>query len=133
VFKKRLLIAAPFVWAAIVFILHVIPIKPDREPSFRIPHADKVVHFIMFCTLSFLAYRAVLTHYSNRPVFRKIVVIILICISYGALMEFLQGNYFNERDSDFFDWFADTIGTFCGLWLASTQFLMPLFRFQLRK
>ena len=132
--KKRLLIAAPFLWAAIVFLLHVIPIKPHREPQFKIPHLDKAVHFVMFFTLAFLIYRAlVVARNSLKPLAKQIAFIALFCLSYGALMEFLQGTYFNERDSDVFDWFADAAGTFTGLWLASTSFLATLFGLQVRK
>lgn len=128
------MIAAPFVWAAIVFILHVIPIKPDSEPRFKIPHLDKAVHFTMFFVLSFLVYRAILvTRNFIKPQIKQLVAIVLFCMLYGALMEWLQGNFFNERDGDIYDWFADTAGTFIGLWLASTSFLGGIFNVQLRK
>lgn len=133
-FKKRLIIAAPFVWAAIVFILHVVPIKPEREPRFKIPHLDKVVHFIMFFVLAFLMFKAFKAALQTVKLNSKLIgLIAIISLAYGASMEFLQGSFFNERDSDIMDWLADSAGTFAGLWLASTPLLSGLFQTELRK
>jgi hypothetical protein len=36
-------------------------------------------------------------------------------MAYGAGLEYLQGAYFEGRDSDPLDWFADMIGTIFAL------------------
>lgn len=57
----------------------------------------------------------------------------LICLSYGAALEWIQSVSGTSRDSDIFDWLADFAGTIFGLWIAQTRFLSILFRHEFRK
>lgn len=127
-------IAAPAIWAAIVFILHVIKIDmdPDRVP--KIPHADKLVHFAMFGALSFLICRSVIYHIQVKPDTKLRIVIFLVCIGYGAALEKIQGIMPSARDSDLYDWFADIAGSAFGIMIALTGLISFVFRHhQVRK
>lgn len=125
-------IAAPILWAAIVFLLHVVKIPQEQSSRWNVPHADKVVHFTMFGILSFLCWRSWMFLKEKRNQLQWMVVFI-ISVSYGALLEWIQSVSGTERDSDFFDWLADLSGTAIGLWLASTQLLSILFGHQFRE
>lgn len=125
-------IAAPIIWAAIVFLLHVVKIPSEHEPRISIPHADKVVHFAMFSALSFLMWRSAMFFGKRRTVAQWLVVM-LFCLAYGASLEWYQGISGADRDSDFYDWIADLIGTLSGLGVAATKAFSIFFRHQLRK
>lgn len=86
----------------------------------------------MFSALAFLSVRArMVASFVIKPLF--ILFVIGLCLAYGGLMEFLQGRYFNDRDADVFDWFADAAGTFVGVIIAQTRFLSNVFQLNLRK
>jgi VanZ family protein len=125
-------IAVPIVWTAIVFFLHVMPVRLDHESSISIPNADKVVHFGMFGILAFLLARS-WEFFKVKISRRQVYLIILICASYGALLEYLQHIGNAKRDSDVFDWIADLVGTSAGLYMASTKILPLFFRHQIGK
>lgn len=114
--RKNLVLAAPLVWAVIVFILHIVHIQSDSERSI-LPHADKVIHFSMFFTLSYLVFRIWISG-SNSSV--KFLVIALLC-AYGALLEWMQGLEFVRRDPDLLDWLADTTGVLFGMRISSIR------------
>lgn len=125
-------IAAPTMWAAIVFVLHVVKIPSQSQPKINIPHADKIVHFIMFAVLGFLIWRSV-TFFVGKKLLKHALMSVLICLAYGAAMEWLQGFFGNGRESDYFDWIADGIGAICGVGVASTSILSILFSHQIGK
>lgn len=106
--------AAPWLWAAIVFVLYAIPGNKLRvnSPLF-FEGFDKIVHFGMFSTLAFLAQLS-----AHRIGWFRI----LACACYSALLEGLQGMLFTERSSDWFDFFANNIGIAVGSLVAMWWF-----------
>ena len=51
--------------------------------------------------------------------------LVISFITYGLLLEILQGLVFVERSADILDWLADTIGVFLGVWIFK-KFPFPL-------
>lgn len=131
-YGKILAIAAPTLWAAIVFVLHVVKIPSENQPKINIPHADKIVHFIMFSVLAFLIWRSVI-YFKGKKMLKHAIMVVVICLAYGAAMEWLQGLAGTGRESDCFDWFADGIGAVSGVALASTSLLSIFFGHQIGK
>lgn len=132
--NKSISIAASFIWAAIVFYLHVVRVKlPEDEPLFRIPHADKFVHFTMFVVMAFILARTVEVQKQHRPKLSQLFIIVIACAGYGALLEYLQGVMPNQRDSDVLDWIADLLGSITGVLVASTSWFPLFFHLQRRK
>lgn len=107
------MIAASWIWAAIVFVLHIIQIESDGKRRKLIPHLDKLVHFTMFGLLAFFMYRALASRMQQQG--RQILMIFFVCMAYGAAMEYVQAAYFIGRDGDPLDWFADICGAICAL------------------
>lgn len=119
--------AATVLWAAIVFYLHLASIKlPTDEELFKIPHADKAVHFLMFFVLAFLLTRSLELHIQKIPSLIQLAGVVVLCVSYGALLEFLQSAITSERDGSFWDWLADLLGSISGSAIAVSA-LIPLF------
>jgi VanZ family protein len=122
-------ITVPSLWTVIVFFMHVIHVDPHSVSRFKIPHADKVVHFTLFLVLAFLWTRA--QRYFNPHSKRSAVFFILvICASYGGMLEWLQSQLGSNRMSDWKDWIADVLGTCTGAWLAGKKILSVLFGHQ---
>jgi VanZ family protein len=85
-------------WAATVFafIMAILP-KPPQLPG---SPSDKVQHILAFVTLATLASLA----YPGRSLLR----IALYLSAFGAMIEVVQAIPALHRDSDVFDWIADT-------------------------
>lgn len=123
-------ITVPSVWTVIVFFMHVIPVDPNRVSRFKIPHADKLVHFTLFLVLAFLWIRA--RRYFNQHTTRNALLIILaLCALYGGTLEWLQSQLGSNRMSDLKDWIADVLGTCTGAWLAGKKLLSVFFGHQI--
>jgi VanZ family protein len=86
-------------WAAatFAFAMAVLP----HPPQVPLSPSDKVQHVIAFATLGLLSVWA----YSATPVAKLIIRLSL----FGGLIELVQAIPVLHRDSDVFDWFADTI------------------------
>lgn len=79
---------------------------------------DKIVHFILFFTLSFLSiwgYRNTLYKKDKRYTIRLFIIVLASNIAFGGLTELLQKHVFHYRSSDISDFFADAIGCIIGI------------------
>ncbi len=105
--KKSTLLALS--WTLIIFILCCTPGK-------FIPHSnwlellsfDKLVHASMFFILTSF-WNFVLIRNKKITSFYKLVILIG-CISYGGLLEWMQSFYFSGRSGDWYDFIANTFG-----------------------
>lgn len=122
----------PALWAVIVFALHLVKVDIDPEREKLIPHADKLVHYGMFAVLAFLLVRSWKFHNSNVKI-KSLVFIVIICLLYGGLMEYLQSLSNGRRDGDVLDWFADVAGSISGVLFARTTCLSLFFSHKIRK
>lgn len=113
------MMAAPFVWAAFLLVLHLMPVHLSDDSSFRFPHSDKVVHYCMFVGLCALIVRFYQTrsHQFVLPL-KTTLIAIIIAASYGVLMELAQKWAPEQREADLFDWFADVLGACTGALVA---------------
>ncbi len=109
---REYLKAAQFVWAAFVFIIHVMPVDRDDIRRFDFPYADKWIHGLLFCVLASLSY---MVTSKRRSVTISLVLVFSACIAYGGLLELIQLVYTEERSGDALDWLADASGTIVGL------------------
>jgi|WetSurMetagenome_2_1015567.scaffolds.fasta_scaffold124039_1 VanZ family protein len=80
----------------------------DQMPLINIPNFDKIVHFGMYFTLM----SAIL--FENRKVLKTnkyILLSSLIPVSYGILMEILQGTITTTRSASIYDILFNTAGS----------------------
>jgi VanZ family protein len=83
---------------------------------------DKIVHLLMFGTLSFLLLRAFQNE--NAPATFRIHTVawaIVLTISYGALTEVLQTAIFIKRHGDVRDAIANSLGAVLGWYIFSKR------------
>lgn len=87
---------------------------PDVDYSwFNFEGADKVVHAIMFATLTFFLS---IDMWRYKPISRAVVSSAVISVIYGAVIEGLQQSMHLGRTGDWADLFADALGViFAGL------------------
>ncbi len=94
------------VWAAGIFYLSS---KQAKDlPQIDIPYLDKVVHFILYGTLSTLTFCGL--RLGSARNFRVAMFLgLLIASLYGVSDEYHQ-RFVSGRSCDVFDWVADTLG-----------------------
>jgi VanZ family protein len=112
---KQIYRAAQWIWAAFVFIIHVAPVDTERVSRFDFPFADKWIHGILFFLLAGVSF---LARDSKRAVSNSVLFILMACAGYGALLEYIQFTFTDERSGDVLDWLADFCGAAAGLWTA---------------
>lgn len=114
---KHLAAQAPaFLWALIILLLTGLPGSyfPEIKSFWDWLSPDKVVHLAMFGIFTFLLF------FGNRAYFLKgnqrslSVLFIGTGIAFGGLTELLQAFVFVGRDGNYYDFFANTAGTFAG-------------------
>ena len=106
-------------WALLILILCGIPGRDIPHISFlELLSFDKFVHAGIFFVLIvfmirgfFLQKRFVRFHESPK------IISFLICVTYGGLLEVMQGMVFEERSADIYDFVANSFGCFLGLFL----------------
>lgn len=104
--NKKLIYWIPAIsYMGFIFYLSSKSVVPG--PSIPIPYYDKVMHFIIFAILSALFLLALRKNEFKKPV----LFAILFTIIYAATDEFHQF-FVPGRNMDFFDWIADSFGSF---------------------
>lgn len=100
-------------WAILVVVLSTLSgNKVDEIPFMNLPHADKVAHFLLYFVFATLFIHD-LIHYKrlNRLQKQILFIALLVIISYGGLMELLQGGIKSiHRSEDLFDFMANSFG-----------------------
>jgi VanZ family protein len=103
-------------WAILILALTLSP--APALPSVKwiyIPHADKMVHFVLFGVMYILLMRGLMKQHSPAFYNRDVLWAIVIVILYGAATEILQAVLPTGRDADVMDWLADCAGTLAAL------------------
>ncbi len=110
---------ARLTWAG-VGIYWIVLFTLTHIPAQRMPHTrinDKVAHLVAYGLLAGLLH---LSFWIGRvPLWRAVMLVVMICAAYGAVDELLQS--FVHRSCDFADWRADMAGC-----LAATALVAPL-------
>ena len=115
---------AVFCWAAFLFVYCTFIARPTEGP--KIPHLDKVFHFVYYapgaaCAALALALRA--REFTTRTVIAAVALFALL----GAADEFYQSFFPHRSGNDPLDWTADVLGAITGALVARKlfPFLVP--------
>lgn len=103
---RSLALAAPFAWAAVIFVLSHSPRGPDLPES--IPHLDKLLHAGAYAILAGLTALALFRTTSWS--LRRIAWTALILSSLYGVTDELHQAFIPGRTADPADWLADTLG-----------------------
>jgi VanZ family protein len=103
--KKNIL---PVFIAVIILLLSLSGAESFGKMNFMgLKHADKAVHSIMYFVLAFVLF------YQNRAIInnsKKLLVLAIIPLLFGAIIEFLQSWLTTTRKGDVFDFLFNIIG-----------------------
>lgn len=106
-------------WGVIVFLIISLPSSalPSTE-KLRIPHFDKIVHFVMYAVFGALI---LLGHgrfkHKTSASKNQVIMSISVGILYGIITEFLQFCCFPDRHGNIYDVLANGFGTVFGVFL----------------
>jgi VanZ family protein len=92
-----------FLWTLLIFYL-CLDDSPN-VPKINFQHKDKVVHFILYFIFVYFW-----TKSFKKKHFNYLLIILLLALTTGIIIEFLQENYTNHRTFDWYDVLANFIG-----------------------
>ena len=99
-------------WALLILALTLSPAPELPKVTWlNIPHADKIVHAILFGVFYFLLMLGFMKQETHDAYGRMVMWSVVIAVSYGALTEVLQLLLPTGRDGNLMDWLADCAGT----------------------
>lgn len=104
-------------WALLILILCGIPGRDIPHISFlELLSFDKFVHAGIFFVLLVLTVRGFLVQYKfgNIQQHAKFISFVL-CVTYGGLLELMQGSIFEDRSADIYDFIANSFGCLLGI------------------
>jgi len=94
---------------AYIAMIFTLSAQPNLKVPFHFQNADKVIHMSEYCGLGILVVRALRTVPRLQSAVVAGLVAIMIGVGIGASDELFQSTV-PGRDSDVFDWIADSIG-----------------------
>ncbi len=104
-------------WALLIFALTLMPgryIPPVN--IWDLANIDKVVHLVLFFVLMILTTCGFARQYRFHQLrLHSIVTAFCLCITYGLLLEIIQGTILTDRHFDLFDAMANSIGCVLGI------------------
>ena len=118
-----------FKWLTIIWMLFILVaslISGNKLPSISISHIDKIGHLVCYAILAFLllgTFRRARffptinndNHKDTKPFKTPLNYTLIIAISYGVIIEILQGTLFLHRNFEIPDIIANIIGAFIGI------------------
>jgi VanZ family protein len=115
-------------WKTVLLTLVVIIVssmpgnKVDEIKFIDFPHADKIVHFAMYFSLTFVLIYEFIINFGIKKI-RKIKLFSFVyCLILGILLELVQKFLIIERNLDLFDLLANIAGIFCCIILFNMLF-----------
>jgi len=87
-----------------------------HTPRFEIPHVDKIVHFTFYfvaCILGVLFLRERMR--GKISMHKALLIMVFSTIIFGIFIEVLQHTLTVNREGDFFDGLANTLGSLSGI------------------
>ena len=86
--------------------------------TFRIPHVDKLVHFIFYFIMVILGFLALKDDFKHQFSLKRILLwVVVFSIVFGIIIEVLQYAITVNRHGDILDAFANSLGALVGLFL----------------
>ncbi|WP_159021883.1 VanZ family protein [Formosa sp. L2A11] len=105
--KKRILIPAAFLYTFALATVSLINLNSITAGSPK--NSDKVFHFLAYCLLALVWY--IVFHYGYKwSQTKSLFSSGLLSISFGILIEYLQGNFTETREFDVLDILANSAG-----------------------
>jgi VanZ family protein len=102
-------------YAALIFFLSSLSDTDIYVPALSIPHADKVLHALLYGPLAILTYRAFRYASGTWSAMHAVFLAVAASTAYGMTDEFHQA-FIPMREANVWDLFADWMGSLAGAW-----------------
>lgn len=110
---KTLLIAG----LVYTFLITVAFLSPATDvPKVQIPYLDKLVHILIHLGLCLIWLFFTFSNDKYHISIKSVVVVLVICFSYGITIEAAQHWFTTSRQFDLLDVLANVAGSLLGLW-----------------
>ncbi|QNF31710.1 VanZ family protein [Adhaeribacter swui] len=106
------------IWASIILVLTLLPPQAlPKVPDWSLISINSLAHLFVFLIWSFLILFGYYRSKSNLVTrnINSIIITLLLAVSYGALIELLQGLMRLGRQPDIADIYFNTIGAVLGI------------------
>lgn len=107
-------------WFSVITLVSLVKKVPIEAPKTDLIAFDKLVHFILYFTLSLVIFVDGNRLKSTKP---NIFLVLLFPIVWGGIIEILQGIMATPRAAEWGDFFADALGSLL-VWFV----IMPVYR-----
>lgn len=109
--NKKLL---AILWNVLILVFCLVNLSNINEvQKIRIPHIDKIVHFVFYTASAFLWAWALLN--KKSPAYKlNITLMVFGLILFGLMVEFLQDVLPTHRSFEWMDVLSNTLGVLCG-------------------
>lgn len=106
------------IWVILIFIGCLLPSNDLPSTSFfsRIPHFDKIVHFILYFVFVLFLMAGFIRQFNGTQL-KTVLFSFFIAIACGLLIEVLQSEMHAGRSGDVYDMLANTGGALLGILL----------------
>jgi VanZ family protein len=95
----------------LILFASTIPAEDVKKVSWiTIPNFDKIVHFGMYFCLSFVLVYEISKVNLKSSIHKIYLVSALISLTYGGILEIIQGTLTSTRSADIFDFLFNVIG-----------------------
>ena len=91
----------------LIFLTGISLINLGKLPTLGSSYDDKIFHFLSHTLLAILFFN----YFDKAKVSKPILISAILPISYGIIIEWLQGITSNSRTPDAYDVFANILGT----------------------
>ncbi len=99
----------------LITLLSLFSFPADDGPDIKIPHFDKLVHFIFYFVAAFLGSLFLRERTKGLiPLGKSILIVVLAVSLYGIIIEVLQDVYTTERSMELYDALANSLGALIG-------------------
>lgn len=106
----------PLLWALVILALCAMPGKDIPHVSWlEVLAFDKWVHAGIFFVLAVLIIRAMKFTSQRVAPLNVAFAALAFCITYGGLLEIMQGTMFADRSADVYDFIANSAGAIIGV------------------
>ncbi len=105
----KVLLYIAIVYSIALLILSLVNLK--SLPDIEVDNIDKIFHATAYCGLAILWYLYYFMSTKNKFKFVPLFIICFFAVTFGIIIEILQGNVTNYRTEDVYDVLANFSGT----------------------
>ncbi|MFX0555461.1 VanZ family protein [Maribacter sp. CXY002] len=106
-------------WLVFVTFSSLFSFSGVDATELNVPNLDKLVHFTFYFGMVFLGTLAIKEHLGKQfKLAKTLFTMVLLSILYGIIIELVQYSFTENRQGDFFDAIANTVGALVGMFVA---------------